>query len=459
MSDLNAARHQRLAEAALMQLRQGDVRAAWASVEALWSERPSDVRVLTALGQVAAAVERHDVALAAFERAVANRPGEPRLLFNLATSLRNFGEFERAERLYDEVIARTPKDFEAFKNRSELRRQTPERNHVPELEAALAGVGDDWRGAVMLNYALGKEREDLGDAEGAFAAYDAGARLRHRHTRYDIEADLERVRRIQSIFSADWARGRPPGFPSREPIFLFGLPRSGSTLLERMLGAHSAVFAAGELQAFGLAAMRLAGEGASSPARSPNGDLIERTAALDPRRLGETYLETTRPHTGATAHFVDKLPNNFLYAGLIAAALPNAAMIHIRRDPRDVGYAMYKTLFKQAYPFSYDLREIGRYIAAYQTLMAHWRAVFPGRIIEIDYERLVEAPDAALGQALDGCGLAFEPACLSFFKNVQASSTASSVQVRRPIYRSSVGAWRRLERQLAPLIESLGEVG
>jgi tetratricopeptide (TPR) repeat protein len=445
----------RLADQALTQLRQGDVSGACASVSALWSLRPDDVRVLTAIGQVAAAIERHDVARAAFERAVAHSPDDPRLLFNLATSLRNFGEFERAERLYDQVIAKSPNDFEAFRNRSELRRQTPERNHIAELEAALARSAADWRGAVMLRYALGKEREDLGDHDGAFADFDAGARLRRRNTRYDVEADLLRMRRIGSVFGADWAKGRPTGCPSAEPIFVFGLPRSGSTLLERMLGAHSRVFAAGELQTFGITAMRLAGEAAAPP----DADLIERTARIDPRRLGETYVQGTRPHTGATAHFIDKLPNNFLYAGLIAAALPNAVMIHIRRDARDAGYAMYKTLFKQAYPFSYDLGELGRYIRAYQDLMAHWRTVFPGRIVEVAYERLVEAPEAALGEVLDRCGLALEPACLSFFENAQASSTASSVQVRRPIYNSSVGAWRRCERQLAPLIESLGADG
>ena len=303
----------------------------------------------------------------------------------------------------------------------------------------------------MLNYALGKEHEDLGQYDAAFEAYDAGARLRRQHMQYRVETDIQRIERIGATFTKEWIIDRRAGCQSPGPIFLFGLPRAGSTLLERMLGAHSAITAAGELQDFGIAVMAQA-----SAAGAAGEDLIQRSADLDPRRLGEAYIASTSARARKSGLFVDKLPGNFLYAGLIAAALPDAPMIHIHREPRDAGFAMYKALFKQAYPFSYDLAEIGRFMLAYQALMSHWRAVLPGRICDVSYERLVEDPEGVLREVLDHCGLDFEPDCLSFHRSSQASSTASSVQVRRPIYQSSIGAWRRYERHLGPLVDELG---
>jgi hypothetical protein len=211
------------------------------------------------------------------------------------------------------------------------------------------------------------------------------------------------------------------------------------------------MFAAGELQNFGISAIRLVkGLG---PARTA--DVVAATASLDPRQLGETYLASTRPRTGHTARFIDKLPGNFLYAGLIAAALPNAKLIHIHRNPRDAGWGMYKTLFKQGYPFSYDLREIGRYILGYQALMQHWRDVLPGRIIDVAYADLVDDSERVVEDVLQLCGLSFDPACLSFFNSAEPSSTASAVQVRQPVYRTSLESWRRYARHLGPLLEVL----
>ena len=442
------------AGSALRRLREGDFAAAAVAAAALWARAPKDIEAITTLGLVWAALDDHALARTAFERALSIRPDDPELLFNLATSLRNFGELQRAEFLYDEVIRRRPDDWEAFKNRSELRRQTPRANHLRELQAALTRTGSNWRGQVMLLYALGKEREDLGDYDAAFQAFGDGARLRRRHMTYNAAEELARVESIRMTFDTNWLARLATGHSSPEPIFIFGLPRSGSTLLERMLSAHSAITAAGELQNFGLAVMRLAAE-----IDAGAGDLIGRSARLDLRRLGEVYLASTRPRTGQTARFIDKLPGNFLYAGLIAAALPNATLIHIHRDPRDAGVAMYKTLFKQAYPFSYDLHELSRYIVAYRALMAHWRVVLPGRIVDVSYEQLVDEPEAVVGDILNRCGLPFEPDCLQFYESTEAASTASAVQIRRPIYRTSVAAWRRYEHHLSALIAALGDAG
>lgn len=424
---------------------------AQAVVESLWKGRPTDLAALTHIGLVAAGLGRHDLARAALERALQLRPDDPQLQFNLATALRNSGELEGAEQLYDSVIRCRPDHWEAYKNRADLRRQTPERNHVAELKAAIGRVGADWRGAVMLHYALGKEREDLGEHDAAFAAYDTGAKLRRGQMQYAVAAELTALERIGQVFNEDWLRRQPPGCQSAEPIFIIGLPRAGSTLLERMLGAHPEVFAAGELHNFGNCVARLTQR--LDP--TPGSDAIAASAHLDSLQLGEAYLASTRHRTGKQPRFIDKLPGNFLYAGLIAAALPNAAIVHIHRDPRDAGFAMYKTLFNQAYPFSYDLREIGRYIRGYRKLLAHWQQLLPNRIIDVAYEELVEDPERVLREVCRRSQLSFDPGSLAFFRSSAAVTTASAVQVRQPLYRTSVQAWRRYERHLGPLLEEL----
>ena len=182
---------------------------------------------------------------------------------------------------------------------------------------------------------------------------------------------------------------------------------------------------------------------------------IDVSARLDPLQLGEAYLASTRYRTGKHPRFIDKLPGNFVYAGLIAAALPNAAIVHIHRDPADAGFAMYKTLFNQAYPFSYDLREIGRYIRGYQKLMEHWHHLLPGRIIDVAYEELVDDPERMLREVFRRCQLSFDPRSLAFFRSSEAVTTASAVQVRQPIYRTSVQSWRHYAGHLEPLLEEL----
>jgi tetratricopeptide (TPR) repeat protein len=427
----------------------GDFAGAEASIEELWSRKPTDLGVLTSLGQIGNAVNRHDLAKAAFERALDIRPGDPQLSFNLATSLRNFGELAEAEKLYDSVIRACPDDWEAYKNRSDLRTQVPDRNHIPALTAALGRARGNWRGTVMLQYALGKELEDLGNYDAAFAAFDTGAKLRRSHMDYKIEAELKRIARIQQVFDSTWVSAQEAGCQSAEPIFIFGLPRSGSTLLERMLSCHPEVFSAGELQNFGIEMLRMVrGAGAGS-----TDDVVAASAQLSPRKLGEAYVNSARLRTGKGTRFIDKLPGNFLYAALIAVAFPNATLIHMHRDPRDTGVGMYKTLFEQAYPFSYDLVELRQYIRAYQGLMRHWHDILPGRIIDVAYEELVDKPEGVIKAVLSRFGLPFDPSCLSFFKSTDPTSTASAVQVRQPIYRTSIGSWRRYARYLEPLID------
>lgn len=443
------ASHRLTARLAVARLHSGDFRGAEEAASRHPLPEVADLEALTQIGQVLAAMDLHAGARAAFARALELRPEDPRLMFNLATSMRNYGAVAEAEALYDACLRLHPDDFEALKNRSDLRRQTPEANHVPELEAALGRAGQDWRGRVMLLYALGKEQEDLQRHAAAFAAYSEGARLRRARLRYDVETDLNRLERLERVFSAAWLSSRERSRAPAAPIFIVGLPRAGSTLLERMLSSHSAIETGGELQNFGVSVARAAGK------VSAEGDLISKSAALDPTELAEAYLSSLRPDLSEAACFIDKLPGNSLYAGLIAAALPNALIVHIERDPRDAGFGMFKTLFRQAYPFSYDLTELGRYIRAHERLMRHWSRILPERFLQVTYEGLVDDPEGTLRAILERQGLALEAPCLQPHLNPRASSTASSVQIRQPISKTSVGAWRRHEEGLKPLLNAL----
>jgi hypothetical protein len=236
------------------------------------------------------------------------------------------------------------------------------------------------------------------------------------------------------------------------------MPRTGTTLVERILAGHTGVFAAGELTNFAVQMMKLAR--AKAQGGSPNrDDLVRLTTELDFAALGSAYVESTRPFTGQTARFIDKLPLNYLYLGLIHLALPKATIIHVQRNPMDTIYAVYKTLFTDAYPFSYRLEELAHYYVAYHALMEHWHAVLPNAIQAVRYEQLVADVDTEARRLVAACGLEWQPACLEFHKSIEASTTASAVQVRKPVYRTSVRKWRDYETQLQPAVEILRDAG
>lgn len=249
------------------------------------------------------------------------------------------------------------------------------------------------------------------------------------------------------------------GYDSAEPIFILGLPRTGSTLVERIVASHSDVFSAGELQNFGVVTARLAVTEAASSTIKPLPGIIALAAKIAPETLGRAYVESTRPRTGHTRHFIDKMPVNFLYLGLIMRALPRARIIHLVCDPVDACFAIYKTLSKRAYPYSYRFDELADYYAGYCKLMDHWRAIAPGRVIDISYEHVVESPSAQITALLDRLGLPVEEQCFRLFDNPAPSGTASAAQARRPIYATSVGNWRRYADELRPLTERLREHG
>jgi tetratricopeptide (TPR) repeat protein len=437
------------------------------AADAAQRRAPTDPRLQDAVATLLNIANEQQRALAAYDRAVELAPFEAQFRYNRAAVRRFVGDLEGAEADYDRAIELRPNDYEAYLNRSGLRVQTESRNHVAALEALLAQPCADWRGEMQLCYALAKEYEDLGRHAQSFEYLRRGAGQRRAHMNYDVGIDVATVDwiieafphgQLQSAGAAPRAAAESPAAaPAAAPIFIVGLPRSGTTLVERILGSHASLTSAGELNAFALAivdaARRLRG-GAAVPRR----ELVALSAELDFPALGQDYLHRARALIGG-GRFIDKMPLNYLYCGLIRRALPDARIIHTTRHPLAAGYAMYKTLFKDGYPFSYDLQDIARYYVAYRRLMDHWLTSMPEAIHEVSYERLVSDQIGETRKLLAYCGLEWQDACADFHRNPRPTTTASAAQVRRPLYDSSVAQWRHYAAQLAPLkgvLESAG---
>ena len=439
-------------------LSSGNIGAAKEQAEALVDKDFPSVHDYSDLALVLSDMECYQEALQQNRRALQLAPRDALLYYNQATLQRFLGAFGDAEYSLDEAIKLDPDIIDAYSLRSELRRQTVDKNHVDQLQKILAKSGLTPKSKVQLNYALAKELDDLGDREQSFKYLSQGAETRRKHMRYQVHKDLEVMQNIRQLYPASRFNGAIRGDNCEEPIFLLGLPRTGSTLLERILSSHSAVYSAGELNNFALQLVSMCqkntGGGKSSPA-----DLVAQSTQLDFARLGRAYVDSTRPKTGHTQHFIDKLPLNFLYAGLIHLALPRARIIHITRNPMDTCYAIFKQLFTNAYPFSYSLDDLGQYFIAYHQLMAHWEKVLPGVIHTVRYENLVADVEATTHSVLAYLNLPFEEQCLRFYDSKTASTTASAAQVRQPVYASSVDKWRQYEAQLRPLSDLLSESG
>ena len=411
----------------------------------------------SALGMLETQLGLRERAVKRYEQAISLQPDDARHYYNAACMQRSLGDLELAEKNFDAAILRNPADHESYKIRSDLRRQTAEKNHVAELTALLKGDISDPRGRVQLQYALAKELEDLGEWQRSIEVLQEGSQNRRRLMKYDVARDLETIAAIKRTFTEDVFAASAAGSDNAEAIFILGMPRTGTTLVERILASHSQVFAAGELNNFAAQLMVMV-RAQNADKRVDRDEMVSSSAKLDFAQLGESYIDSTRPFTGKTPRFIDKMPLNYLYVGLIHLALPNAKIINVQRDPMDTCYAIYKQLFVDAYPFSYDLRELGQYYQAYHQLMEHWNRVLPGVIHTVKYEQLVGDIEVQTRALLSACDLDWQPECLSFYENKEASTTASAAQIRRPVYKSSIGKWRNYEEQLAPLSDMLREL-
>ena len=403
------------------------------------------------LASISMALGRHDRANALYRRATEIAPDEPRFWYNLACSERSLGRLAEAEAACDRGIRLDPAQFPTYLLRSELRVQALQTNHIAELEAELARRPGDYRAQVFLGYALGKELDDVGRYDEAFRSFAAAARARRLRLVYDVATDEAKLHRIAEVYSRDLcaARSSRAVADSGRHIFIAGLPRSGTTLVERILTGLPDVRSNGETDNFSRALLA---------ASRGEGDVFRKAAAAEPGAVADGYAKLA--HAGAdSCRVIEKLPLNYLYLGAIHRALPEARILVVRRSPLDSCFAMYRTLFAAGYPFSYDLAELARYYAAYERLMGHWRAVLGSRLFEIVYEDVVREPRRAGRAIAEFCGLAWSDAAIDIQNNRSVSLTASAAQVRRPIYGSSSGRWRHYRGHLETLIATLRDQG
>lgn len=390
------------------------------------------------------------------ERALELAPDDPGILYDLAMAEYHLNRPDQAETRIARLLETTPLHPAALHLRSALRTQSAVHNHVDDLRRRLAEGREHPRLTAAVNYALAKELEDLGSYEESIEALDAGARAYRSTQNYDSDTELAAHEAIRSVFSREAFDSLGPGYREEQPVFVVGMPRTGTTLVERILSTHSQLVSIGEFTEFPrLYGARLREQALRDPTRSPS----EASLDIDFAALGRAYCEAARELAGDAPSFVDKLPYNFLYCGYILAALPNARLIHLTRHPLDTCYAVYKTLFFGAYSFSYDLDELASYYISYHRHMAHWHHVLPGRILDVAYEALVREPETQMRRIIEWSGLPWEASVLDFHRQEGPSMTASAMQVRQPVNPDSIGSWRRAEARFAALKTRLEAAG
>jgi tetratricopeptide (TPR) repeat protein len=447
-----AARH----NLATLLYRQNKTLEALAQLDVLQAAEPDHPAYANLRAAALVRIGEYGAAVAIYRRVLERHPHQPKGWMSYGHALKTLGRRAECEAAYRKAVEQAPMLGEAWWSLANLKtlRFSDDDLSVMADQLADEGVADEDR--FHLRYALGKAFEDAGRYEESFGHYAEGARLRRAQVRYDADETTAHVARSKALLTpAFFAEREGWGAAAADPIFVVGLPRSGSTLIEQILASHSQVEGTMELPDVIAIAKRLGG-------RRGEGLYPEALATLDAealRALGEEYLERTQVQRKTDRpFFVDKMPNNFAHAGLIHLMLPKARIIDARRHPLGCCFSGFKQHFARGQTFSYGLEDIGRYYADYVDLMAHMDAALPGRVHRVIYEEMVEDPEREIRRLLDHCGLPFEATCLDFHQNDRAVRTASSEQVRQPIFKDGVDQWRNYEPWLGPLKAALGPV-
>lgn len=430
--------------------RQSRIAEALAELDALIAIDPDHAGNANLRAAAMGKIGEYDEAIALYGDVLKRHPEQPKVWMSYGHVLKTVGRLPDSVEAYRKAIAIMPHLGEVWWSLANLKTVTFSDGDIAAMEEALnrAGLAEEDR--FHLHFALGKAFEDRGAAERAFAHYEEGNRLRRALLNYDSSAPTRQVDRAIALFTKDlFAERDGQGCPAPDPIFVLGMPRAGSTLIEQILASHSLVEGTMELPDITFLASRV-GE--------RKGGLGSITAE-ELRGLGEEYLERTRIQRKTDKpHFIDKMPNNWAHVGLIRLILPNAKIVDARRHPLGCCFSNFKQHFARGQAFSYGLDDMGRYYADYVRYMAHIDAVLPGRVHRVFYERMVEDSETEIRALLAALGLPFEESCLRFYENDRAVRTASSEQVRRPIYREGTEQWQMFEPWLDPLKAALGPV-
>lgn len=442
--------------------------AALEQAEILFNRFPDDPAFQSHLAIECMHNNEFERAFALFDQVLERLPHDPATLVSRGHALKTYGHHDEAVASYQHAAEIAPDLGDAWFGLANLKTYRFNDSEIEAMRAAERAERISYNARVQICFSLGKALEDRGAYDDAFAYYERGNRMKRVQSRYDADQMTAELAAQETHCTRDlFDRHQGHGAEAPDPIFILGLPRAGSTLLEQILASHSKVDGTQELPNILSLAHRLRrqtprpddgdsdqispGVPASYPAN------LHHLSADDFRKFGEAYLEDTRVHRAGAPFFIDKMPNNFRHIALIHLILPNAKIIDARRAPLASCFSGFKQLFAEGQEFTYGLTEIGQYYRDYVRLMRHWDAVLPGKILHVQHEDVIDNLDHEVRRILDFCGLAFEPQCLEFYKTSRSVRTASSEQVRRPINRSGVDQWRPFEHHLDPLKEALGE--
>lgn len=394
-----------------------------------------------------------------YKKATALQPGVDLFQANLAACGVYLGKIKEARTAYQNLLARFPGHQRNHYQLSRLE-SAKDTTHIEQMKDILQRSNDTPDKNIFMYYTIGKELEDLEQWEESFEYYKKAGDAVTSVADYDVADDVQLMNTIIEVCSPDWLvreAGRVPADVSgKTPIFIVGLPRTGTTLTERIVSSHSLVESIGETQFLQMVLRR---ESAIPSVEPMNPAMVKALVQKDMGLIAKGYLDAVMYRLGDEPMFIDKLPFNFLFLGFIAKAYPNARIVHLSRNPMDACFSMYKQVFTWAYKFSYSLKGLGQYYVAYDRLLNHWRGLLKDRMIEIEYESLVTDQEGQTRILLDKLGLEFEQACLDFDQNRAPSATASSVQVREKVHTRSVNKWTRFAKQLQPLKEHLERAG
>ena len=416
--------------------------------------QPAHCRALQQLGALLRGMGQFEEAERQYRAAVEACPGEPMVLVGLGNVLLDLGRKDEALSCQRQALAIAPDCVDAHCQLAELKRFScgdADLMVMEELARKPLPVDAD----IALSFARAKAWEDCGDFERSFAALARGNRLKRQTFEYHSAADAVDFEQIKRVFNQEFLRQvAGGGVPTDAPIFIVGMPRSGTTLVEQILSSHPLVHGAGELDTLRQVAraegLRLRRDG------EPTVFGLSRMDAAGASKLAEAYLANVPVAMADLHHFTDKMPLNFKLIGLIKAILPNARIIHCKRDPVDTCVSSYKRLYGAGHPWAYDLEELGHYYVLYRDLMSYWETLLPGSLYTVEYEALVANPEPVVRSLLEYCGLRWDAACLRFHENRRAVRTSSRAQVRQPLYGDAVQRWRRYAPHLTPLLAILG---
>ena len=412
-----------------------------------WNAQAAAARALVLAGA-------HELALSAWRRAAMLAPDNAEIALELGMTEQALGDIGPAAASFRRAIALAPNSAEAFHALTQIERQSLMNNHIAALERIFALPDKNGLQSLNAGHALAKTYEDFGDLGQSFAWLRKAKAIRARQNPYGA------AREIAAAEAAMKTLGPANGFASEEPIFIVGMPRTGTSLVDRIVSSHAGVTSAGELNNFTQLMKAMVDTGDNLPLDAVT---LNAAANVDFSVLGRSYVESTRPATGEKPRFIDKAPINYLLAGLIHRALPNARIICLARDPMDVCLSLYRQRFvtdKPYYNYSYDLANTARAFALHRKVVAHWREVLPGdRFTEVRYENVVADLEGEARRLIAFCGLEWDPRCLAFHENMSGISTPSATQVRQPLYSTSIGRWRKYGALLDPAADVLARAG